>query len=247
MATPPVPDRPVATARFPRRLRGYDSGAVDAFVRHVCRQLEVVTAENGRLTNQIIELKATIVDHEERGQALQDAMVTVESNRRQAMDAVSEESARVLQEASEEAERLLEEARAESDRIRAEADEVRDEAQRMKEEAIAEADEIEQEARQRAEALAAEVDREARARTERLSQEANDRIEDLEAQIERLEQRRAEFVAFVERELDRDGETSDESDSVDVGPPRRPFPGRERSGQTQLGVGPRKESHAASL
>lgn len=217
MATP-VPDKPTTTTRFRRRFRGYDSGAVDAFVRHVCRQLDDATAEINRLNSQIEDLTSSVAQYEDRGQALQDAMVTVESLRRQAVDAASQEAERIRQDASEEAKRILDEAQAESDRVRADADEVRAEVQKLKEEAANEVEAIEQGAREHAESVAADIEREAHAKAQRLSDEAQDRLQELAAQVERLEQRKAEFVAFLAYELGSEDETSEGPDSIEVGP-----------------------------
>jgi len=106
--------------QFTRRLRGFDSGEVEAFLEDVAEDLESVLKENALLKEQLASLEERTRSLAEREKTLQETLITTHRIAEEMKAASKREAQLVLREAELSAEKIMEEARSEEGKIQTE-------------------------------------------------------------------------------------------------------------------------------
>lgn len=193
----PVPDRPTAP-RFHRSFRGYAPDAVDVFLTRTRERLDELAAENRLLQERAERLAQKVAYHEERGIAVQDALVMAQTVQREMRESAAAEADRIRLEATSDADEIVQRAHQELAKARAEAAEMQRNVSGLREGVTEEIRELRRTAREEAETEADRIRDEAQGEAARILEEARLRVEELSAQVRRLEERRAAFLHLVQ-------------------------------------------------
>jgi len=106
--------------QFSKRMRGFDSSEVEAFLEDVAEDLEAVLKENALLKEQLSTMEDRTRSLAEREKTLQETLITTHRLAEEMKAASKREAQLVLREAELSAEKIMEEARGEEARIRSE-------------------------------------------------------------------------------------------------------------------------------
>lgn len=106
--------------QFSKRMRGFDSGEVEAFLEDVAEDLESVLKENALLKEQLSTMEDRTRSLAEREKTLQETLITTHRLAEEMKAASKREAQLVLREAELSAEKIMEEARAEEAKIHSE-------------------------------------------------------------------------------------------------------------------------------
>jgi cell division initiation protein len=106
--------------QFTKRLRGYDSGEVEAFLEEVAEDFESVIKENALLKEQLSTLEERTRNLSDREKTLQDTLVTTHRIVEEMKTASRREADLALREAQLSGEKVMEQARAEEAKIHGE-------------------------------------------------------------------------------------------------------------------------------
>lgn len=98
---------------FKRSLRGYDMDEVDAFLQQIADELETVVSENGRLKDQVKELRLRMDEYEKKDELLEKTLVAAQQATEQMKEASRKEVEAASKAARAEAAKILEDARTE--------------------------------------------------------------------------------------------------------------------------------------
>jgi cell division initiation protein len=99
---------------FGRKLRGYDPGEVDLFLRSVAEEVERLNLDNGRMLEDMGQLRKDLDQLRSREQMLQKTLISAQRMSEEMQERAGKESELVLQEARLRADKLLQDA---SDRL----------------------------------------------------------------------------------------------------------------------------------
>jgi cell division initiation protein len=102
---------------FPRKLRGYDTDAVDEFLNQVIREFEVLIRENSQLKGQIETLQSKVEQYHQMEDLINRTMVMAQEAAEEVRVNTKREGELILQEARVQAERLIQSTQAKSVRI----------------------------------------------------------------------------------------------------------------------------------
>ncbi len=94
---------------FRRAVRGYDTELVDDFLDMVAERLEELVKQNVALTERSEHLQEQVASYREREKALNEALVTAQQLRTEALAQADKEADLIRREAHGQAERILEE------------------------------------------------------------------------------------------------------------------------------------------
>ncbi len=100
----------IENQRFGRRLRGYDPGAVDLFLRSVAEEVERLNREHGEMLEETGQLRRSLAELRSREETLQKTLVTAQHLTEEMKERAVRQSELLLQEARMRADALLKEA-----------------------------------------------------------------------------------------------------------------------------------------
>ena len=108
-----ITPRDIHNQEFKRSLRGYDMDEVDAFLQQIADELETVVSENGRLKDQVKELRLRMGEYEKKDELLEKTLVAAQQVTEQMKEASRKEVDAASKAARAEAAKIIEEARTE--------------------------------------------------------------------------------------------------------------------------------------
>ncbi|MEI6127731.1 MAG: DivIVA domain-containing protein, partial [Pseudomonadota bacterium] len=145
--------------KFAVKFRGYDVQDVDSFLEVIAREMERLSQENARLSDELLSLRREIDQCRKKEESINSALVTVQKMVDDVKNNALQESEKMLAEAGRESERIVGETQESTRRQQEEISFLRNKAE-------GEARRILDEARQEAERMLAEAYQKTSARYE---------------------------------------------------------------------------------
>ena len=112
----------IETKRFRKRLRGYDTVAVESFLQEVAAHYEEVLTENHRLREEVIGLRQEAERYRAMEGALKESLVLAQRSADETRSNAHKEAELIVREAQLRAEQIVREADARAQRIIAETE-----------------------------------------------------------------------------------------------------------------------------